>query len=367
MNTATRQQLWQRLVENRLAEGELPPVDSTGAAPPWYVRVMLGIAGWIGALFLFGFVGAAFSMVLKSAGASLVAGLLCCAGAWAVFRVARGNDFASQFGLAASLAGQALFIAGLLQMTGVDKPVAFYLAFAFEVLLAVLVPNFIHRVLAAWAAMVALSFALDASGVHGLASGIAAAAFALVWLNESRWAAGSVWAPIGYGIGLALLQIDSSVLWPVAAGFHGASPASSSWFAAHAPAIASVLVLAVLLWSVTRLLAAEGVRATDRAGIAALAAAALVSLASFAAHGLDTALLILLLGFAAGNRVLAGLGLFALLAFLSHYYWRMDATLLVKSMMLASTGLLLLAGRMLMRKLLPAPAGKSQGKETGHV
>ena len=55
----SREDVWRRLREASLVEGDMPPASEQHT--PWFVRVMLGAAGWIGALFLFGFVGVAFS------------------------------------------------------------------------------------------------------------------------------------------------------------------------------------------------------------------------------------------------------------------------------------------------------------------
>ena len=50
--------VWQRLLEAKLVEGEMPVIDQTQSlTQPWYIRVMLGFSGWLGALFLMGFVG----------------------------------------------------------------------------------------------------------------------------------------------------------------------------------------------------------------------------------------------------------------------------------------------------------------------
>jgi len=56
---------------------------------------------------------------------------------------------------------------------------------------------------------------------------------------------------------------------------------------------------------------------------------------------------IVLLGFANGNRVLVGLGIASLLFYVSGYYYLLDATLLVKSGVLAATGAVLIAARWL--------------------
>ena len=49
-----------------------------------------------------------------------------------------------------------------------------------------------------------------------------------------------------------------------------------------------------------------------------------------------------------GLRVLTGLGIAALLFYVSGYYYQLDVTLLVKSGVLAATGAVLLAARWLM-------------------
>jgi hypothetical protein len=94
MNTA---ELWGRLRQAGLVQGELSETES--AHSPWFVRVMLGVAGWFGALFLLLFVGLGLEFIIKSSSASLVAGAVACAGAGVLFRKFPENDFAGQFGL----------------------------------------------------------------------------------------------------------------------------------------------------------------------------------------------------------------------------------------------------------------------------
>ncbi|HYD82242.1 MAG TPA: DUF4401 domain-containing protein [Paucimonas sp.] len=347
MTDISRQEAWQRLLRHSLVEGDLLPTPAPRA--PWFVRVMLGVAGWIGALFLLGFVGAAFAFVMKSAAASFVLGALCCGGAYAVFRTAPERDFATQFGLAVSLAGQAMIATGVFKALDLDKAPAYLIICAIEALLAGLMPNFIHRLISAWAALAALWFGLAQLGIYGVAPAMAAAACAAIWSSEARWADNpEVWRPLGYGAALALLQIDAWSLFDSHAMPRAA--ASASWLAAHAAAVNAVLIGAVLSWTVWRLLADQRVSPSGRAGMSAIAAALLLAAVSSAAPGIASAALILLLGFARGNRLLIGLGLCALGGFLSHYYYQMQTTLLVKSAVLAATGFALLVARAAMRK-----------------
>lgn len=348
MNAMNREDLWQRLQQQGLVEGDMP-LSSTSSAP-WYVRVMMGAAGWIGALFLLGFVGAGFAFVMKSAAASMLLGALCCGAAFAVFRAARDNDFASQFGLAISLAGQAMFIAGVFNAARFESAGAYVAIAVFEAVLAGLMPNAIHRTLAAGGAMLALAFALERLGMQFATPAIAAVTFVLVWLDVRRWAiGGAVWRPVGYGLALALLLIESMRLFDS----HGFFWTTQRPGMPYGGMIGSLLTTAVLLWATLQLLAREKCAPSSGAGSAALLVAVLASLLSVAAPGLASALLILLLGVSCGNRILIGLGLCGLLGFVSHYYYQLQSTLLVKSAVLAATGLALLAARLALHRSYP--------------
>ena len=84
--------LWDRLSAEGLVEGERPAPGRP--ASPWYVRAMLGIAGWIGALFLIAFVGAAFAFIMEDPGvARRSSARSCCGGAFCLFRDLRRQRF----------------------------------------------------------------------------------------------------------------------------------------------------------------------------------------------------------------------------------------------------------------------------------
>ena len=351
MSTLTTQQLWQQLQQQGLVTGDMPPASDLTS--PWYVRVMLGVAGWIGALFLFGFVSVGFEWVLDSPVTSLLFGIVCCVAAFVIFRTAQHNDFANQFGLAVGMAGQGLFIFGLFDAFKTESFIVYFIVFAFQALLAILIPNFIHRVLTSWSAMLALAFALFRLDIVGFASCIAAVCFAIIWTNEWYWAKhGTLWRPIGYGLALALLQIETLTffgheLWDMW------THTEPSWFMLHAPIISTTLVTLTFLSVVKHLLDRETIQLNSHIGIIAIGAALLLGVLSFVAHGMATALLILLLGFATGNRLLMGLGLLALGGFISHYYYQLQHTLLFKSMVLAGSGTVLLMVRIGLQKYFP--------------
>jgi uncharacterized membrane protein len=342
MTPSSMQVLWAKLASAGLTTGDLPEPEETHS--PWYVRVMLGIAGLIAAGFLLGFVGVGFAFVMESKTASVAVGLMLIAAAYAVFRVAPRNDFTSMFALAVSFAAQTLVIFGIVglferRMSG-GMPWA--VIAAIEAVLALAMPNFIHRVASAYAAGVCFAYACAASGADAVVAGVVAAAVAFAWLNEARLGKlHAIVTPIAYGLTLAFVYIEGMGAFSHSlVMMFGPQPGPVAW-----PWIGEALVAAALLVSVAVLLKRTGRGLQETRAILPLVAAAALGAASFKAPGIAGGLMIALLGFANGNRVLLGLGIAALLFYVSSYYYLLAATLLVKSGVLAVTGIVLLAVR----------------------
>lgn len=317
---------------------------------------MLGIAGWLAAGFLLGFVGVGFSFVMQSKSASLAVGFMVITAAYAVFRVAPRNDFSSMFGLSVSFAGQALVMFGVLglferHLTGATP---WLIVAAIEAALAFMMPNFIHRVVSAYAAGAALAYACEVSGAQAAAAGILAATVAFVWLREAQFGTlGTVVTPIAYGLTLALMQVEglSSFRHSVAMLLR------ERQFPTAWPWIGEALVACALLASVWVLLRRAGWEPQQPRTLLGLVVAIAIGAASFRAPGIAGGLMIVLLGFANGNRVLAGLGIASLLVYVSSYYYLLDATLLVKSEVLAATGVALLVARWIVLNVIMPKEG----------
>lgn len=354
--TAAREALWRRLSDAGVVNGVVPPPLPPPA--PWYVRAMLGAAGWLGAMFLLGFVGAGLAFVFRNEAAALVVGAGCCAAAFVVFRSMGRNDLAAQFALAVSLAGQVMVIYGLHEtLSPPEQPAVFLLEVAiFEGLLAFVVDNFVHRVWTTLAAGVAFVFSMNMLGLFGIGTAAIAAALAVLWLSEPDWAArGTKWRAIGYGLAIGLLLPDTTILGGLDFWRRGGGPVF------HLPGIwwaEPILVGAVLVYIVHRLTTRD---AGSRPQTAALAAAAAVALVSYRSPGIGASLIVLLLGFARGNRSLLGLGVAGMLGYLSYFYYSLEATLLMKSFALTATGLVLLALWGAMRAMFGARIDEGAG------
>lgn len=336
--------LWTKLAESGLVSGDPPPSSETGS--PWFVRLMLGVSGWIGALFLLGFVGMGFAFVVESAGASLFTGALLCAGAAFLFRKLPRNDFAAQFGFAVSLAGQILILIGLYRSFGSKLMPGVWIMAAVQALLFAAMPNVLHRVWAAGTGAFAVAWGFGELGLHAVAPGLVAAAFAWVWLREfEEPIRGGVLRAAGHGLALAvaLVVVLPGEMWPRVAQ----AGVFAFWFG-------SGLSAAVVLVVAMRLLQREGVALSSGPGRIAMVCAALVAVVSLRAPGIGPGVVIVLLGFGNAHQVLTGFGVLTLLAYLVRYYHAMDVTLIVKAGFLAGTGAALLLARIALLRAWPA-------------
>ena len=353
---AAEQELWAKLAAAGLATGNAPDADE--AQTPWYVRVMLGVAGLIAAVFLLGFVALGLAFVVESTTASFTLGLLVITASYAVFRIAPRSDFASMFALAVSIAGQALTIYGIFGVVSSGmRDVETWIAVALlEVMLAIVMPNFIHRVGSAYAAGIAFALACEYAGIRPIAMAVLAIGVAYVWLNEIRFVKRhSVVAPVSYGLTLAFITIAGVLRF----GHEFRTIFGGRQFADNLPWISEALVVAALLATVFVLLRRNGWRLDEGKAILALLATAVIGAASFKAPGVAGGLLIVLLGYASGNRVLAGLGIAALLCYVSSYYYLLNTTLLVKAVALLTIGVVLLAVRWLVLNVIMKEHGNA--------
>lgn len=287
----------------------------TAPARPWYIGLLLGASGWLAGGFLLAFVALLFQP--DSAGAAAFSGAVLLAAAWGLFKADRDAAFTSQLALALSFAGQCLMLFAMTEPTHALAAVA-GAAFVLQALMLLLMPNRLHRVMSALFALIAWALMWRFgwfgeptwSGSNGTAPSLLAAlaGWALTWLpagaalwwlihHEPAWIARG-WAPLlrpaltGLIVGIAFATLVSYPLESFR--WWGSAPVRQDWLA---------------LWP---LLSAG-------AALAAVAAA-----------------------FALGSRALMGACIVAVLLHVSHFYYALGTSLLLKSFLMLLMGAALL-------------------------
>jgi len=358
-------QLWNLLSKNNLVTGDLPTVDDVDS--PWYVKVLLAASGWLAAVFLLGFLGAIFSRLYRNTPVLIMFGVGLIVIAYLFLSRKKINEFKEHLALAFSVAGQALLIVAIFNIVKFsDATMVWLIIGSVQFGLMLIMPNYIHRLVSAFIA--AISFAAAIYTYQNSSSGLLVYSTflmmltALLWLNEfkSQVRFEAIRA-VAYGFVLALVVITGTKIfmhtsvWQI----RRLTP-ETEWFQ---PWMGEVLLSGVVLYVVWNILERNQVRLFSTAWVLAILGTCLLTFLSLEAHGLIVGVMIILLGFTGGNRVLTGLGVVSLLFYISSYYYLLDNTLLDKSKSLIALGVALLFGRFLMLKLLPKEQQVTGGQQ----
>lgn len=350
--TTERQSCWAHLRESGVVEGELPAASEldTSVNQAWYIRVMLGFAGWLGALFLIAFVGIGFEFVMKTAVLAITLGGAVCAVAYVILSLRQANDFMQQFGLALSMAGQGLVLIGLLKGWEHHSTLIALAMLAFQIALLIVMPNMIHKFVSGLGIVWALSHLLALHGAAGLSRGVIALLVCAAWCSPLHYRYPKIVRPFAFALSFAVLCFEAfSIVSPL------------SWFVAHRTSgvisyagwIGKSLLNVALLATTILFLRRESVPLSSRLALFSLASMSVVMVATYFMPGFGAAILMLMIAFAHSNRILTGMSVLALLGFLSHFYYQMQMNLFDKSLVLAATALSLFLLRSLMLRIFP--------------
>jgi len=344
--TNERMQLWQRLLEHGVVSEAIPAEEIGGS--PWYVKFLLGLGGWVAAIFMFGFIVLSLELVINDTAIAALLGLVMMAIAYKLLSLKGEHEFVGQLLLATSFAGQGLLVFSLLDNTSFRNTTIWFAIAILQSALAWFMPNSFHRVWSAFAAATALSIGFTFSGIYFIPSSLLLLVVALLWLNEHTWPQYHRRVlPIAYGATIALIYQATTqifykeIIWDIFYYRQNMAMGFKPW-------MGEVLCSVVLIFVVWQLLARYRVAIPGRFAHIVLAGSLLLSLASLKAPGISVGLVIILLGFANGNRIVAGMGIASLLFYISSYYYQLQTTLLLKSQTLFVIGIILILARWLM-------------------
>jgi uncharacterized membrane protein len=345
-----KQDFWTQLLQAQVVEGEMPVSDTLES--PWYIKVLLGFSGWIAALFFLGFTALAAEVLWKNAAAALTVGSLMVGGAFALLRIPK-NKFLEHMAFAISLAGQAWIIFSFFKVLEESWASIFMLIGLLQLFLVVAMPNFVHRVFSTFGATVAFSITLIHLNIPYLFTSVTM--LAIVWLSLHEFHYPQhirTMQAVIYGLILAVVPLHGSsrfgthlLEWSL---YNRTEPWVQAW-------MGELLTGLVTVYLVAQLLLRFYPNLFTRTPLLILAGTLLICIVSLEAGGLTIGFVILLLGYARSNRLLMGMGVIALLFYISSYYYLLNTTLLNKSISLLVIGIVLLTLRGLMLKWMPLP------------
>ena len=328
--------LWEKLAEQQLVSGE-PPTTQSLPATPWYLRAMLGFMGWIGAILFLGVLWLGLHTLLDSNLWRFVIGGIMGSIAIQLYRGEEDQDLRMQFALALGLCAQLLVIWALTDAFS-GQPVTIALVImALELILWASIDNSTVRFGTAAAATTALVFILYHYQWNAIIIPLLITAVSALWLNEfSLFRYRQRLLPAAWAITLvALLMLSKNDF----SRWLGVYPGDLSTTSPLLLALQIILTLTAVANVSHRLLKEQNKTLLSVFG---LLSTGLMLLLCFAIPGIGFSLLLALLGFGRGNHLLLGLSLAAMLYHLSKYYYLLEISLLNKSILLISCGILLL-------------------------
>ena len=293
---------------------------STAQDRPLAISLLLGVSGWVAGLFMLVFVAILFHPTDASQAA--VSGALLLAAAWGLFKVDGDGEqvFVAQLALALSIAGQCLMLFAMSEHAHGIAPIA-SAALLLQTVLALAMPNRLHRALSTLFATIAwaltLRFALFGEVDHW--RGDTTARVASLPLALAGWL--FAWGPVAAGLGWA---IRSEPTWT-----------ARGWSPVLRPILTGLIVGLAFATLASRPFESFRWFGSGQIDTGGLALWPLLS--ALGALGAVAA------AFARRQRALMAVCVVAVLGHVAHFYYALGTSLLMKSLLMLAMGAVFVA------------------------
>jgi len=327
---STQAALGVRLQQQQIVDAATCETLSRAAPGAAWLTALQAGAAWLAALLI---TSAFPALGIRELSQTWPFALVLIASSLWLFRYHRGAVFSRHLALALSLSGQALIAFAWSETFDHQRPLI-----SLPLALALTIPHssLAHRVLCLLFAVICFypTDFFDGEGIVALAFAVAAI---MLWRSRRTWAA----SPKA-GHMLALAHATSLIALTLLVKFHFTlSIDASDYFEIWTTHAYRLYCLgSMLLFLGTSIWLARGAPHSQRLWL--LAAASMLSLAAWAAPALVLCLALMLAAFHACQRSWWVLALIAACGFLWLFYYSLEQTLLVKSIILAATGSALL-------------------------
>ncbi len=343
------------LLNNNVIDKMASPEEGS----PWFINVFFGFTGILSSLFFIGFLSLLlfeFSFFESFIGLLVVGALLSAAG-WLLFSNARTrhSPFWNSLAFAITLAGQ-MYIGFALLFEGFDPPISVLLLLLVQLIITVVMTNFIYRLLSATVALCCLVYLSSYYGFSEVSLALLAVITIVAHLQRysilqrlsQQWRSNfaEIISAIGYASALVLLGVSVYFI----AAEYGYGRGGYEETISYNYYLAQALLTLASLYAAYLILKRYGIKLLSATGLIIIGATAVLGVVSIYVSGLLATSLIIVIAFANSQRVLLGLGIIALVSYIFWYYYQLDTSLLLKSASMLVVGIGLLLIRWLLSK-----------------
>lgn len=352
----------QGLIDAQNVNHELLSSAQSEARSPWFISLLFGMSGILASLFFIGFL----TLLLDNTGlldstlaVFIIGGILSVIGGFLFYNARiRHSPFWNSLAFAITLAGQG-YIAYALLASEITEPLNIGLLLLVQLLMTVVIANFIYRLLSATLALSCLFYLLNYYHLSEVSLGLLALIISVTHLQRYRLAAfiPTKWRmnaleitnAIGYASAYVLLSVS---VYFIAAEYGNSFDSLDSYgeVFSYNYYLAQGLLTLASLYAAYLILKRYHIKLLSAAGLLISAAIILLGIMSIYVSGLLATSLIIIIATANSQRVLLGLGIIALVGYIFWYYYQLDTSLLVKSASMLVIGIALLLLRWLLIK-----------------
>ena len=355
----------QGLIDAQNVNHELLSSAQSEARSPWFISLFFGMSGILASLFFIGFL----TLILDNTGlldstlaVFIIGGILSVIGGFLFYNARiRHSPFWNSLAFAITLAGQG-YIAYALLASEIAEPLNIMLLLLVQLLMTVVIPNFVYRLLSATLALNCLFYLLNYYHFSEVSLGLLALITSVTHLQRytlaafipTKWRMNAleIMSAIGYASAYVLLSVSVYFI----AAEYGNSFANFNSLDSYGEAfsynyyLAQGLLTLASLYAAYLILKRYHIKLLSAAGLLISAAIVLLGIMSIYVSGLLATSLIIIIATANSQRVLLGLGVIASVGYIFWYYYQLDTSLLVKSVSLFVIGIALLLLRWLLIK-----------------
>ena len=330
---------------------------------PWYLRLLMGGAAWVGAMFMLSTVLGVVSLAVgdRVDVAAFVLGLgLIPAGVW--MRTARASEFVRQASLVCVVAGQLLLLGAIGSMTD-SLAIGSLATIVTSAVLIVMFDEPVYRfgaTLAIVGAVLVFAFERKVPFAMGLVTAATICAAVVIWRVWPGPSGATIpgWPrplhrpldPVAWACAVTactLLAVQATI--EAVTGTAGYEPGFISMLLPR-PWPLTALHVALMAGLAVRVAREHGSALTDPTPMTAIGGAIAIGLLTMSTPAISGALLLIVLGFDRRRSGLVGLSAAFLVGFLGLYYYSLALTLLQKSVVLVASGVVCLVVSALFRR-----------------
>lgn len=330
--------------------------DST----PWFIHLFFGFSGLVSSLFLVVFLTLLLTQIgiFEHAGLQLIIGIVLSAVAFIAFtnKKTRCNTFWQSVAFALSAAGQ-LYIAFAIFSSEFEIPIDTWLLLLFQILMTIIMPNFVYRLLSSMAALGGMVYLLNFYQLPELS--LALLAIITIVANVQRYSLVThlpdQWQSVAFDISKALSYASAIILLAISvyliSAEYGRNFIHNGQAFSYNYILAQGLLILASLYATYLILKRYRIAPLTKLSLIIMSIVIILGLLSVYVSGLLATSLVIIIAFANSQRVLLGLGIVSLVGYIFWYYYQLDTSLLIKSGSMLIIGLVILLLRELLKRL----------------